>query len=73
MLLMTEPRETAERRRAAERWAHLVDCSPKSADIAAKVDPAVRHFTDASGATILENAAGRFKIDRMSGEYFPDV
>jgi hypothetical protein len=68
---VAEPRgpTEAERRNAAERWAGFVDKTPKAADIGARGSAGIRHFTDATGATILENADGRFKLDRYTGKY----
>ena len=72
--MATRPEDVspAERQQAGKRWTGFVKKAPKAADIAAKGSSGIRYFTDASGATILENAHGRFRLDKLTGRYEPD-
>ena len=33
----------------------------------------IRYFTDATGAMILENEEGRFRLDKSTGKYVRDA
>ena len=57
-------------RRAKQREA-AGDVRPQS-DIGANGRRNVKHFTDAAGATIIENVDGRFRLNAWTGKYERD-
>jgi hypothetical protein len=45
---------------------------PEGSNAGPLVDRSVQHFTDSTGATLLVNSEGRFRLDTMTGKYVRD-